>query len=84
MRSSPIGIGCKAKRTDPMPDNEPATTETETPELKPCPFCGEAEGWHSTSQETTLERIMCGVCSAIGPGRRTKPDAISAWNKRAG
>ena len=49
--------------------------------LKPCPFCG---GTDLCVDQFGLEKfgVSCesADCGAIGPERKTKDDAIEAWN----
>lgn len=53
--------------------------------LKPCPFCGSFIVGHIEVPwvETTVRRIICGVCRAEGGTESTEPEAIEAWNRRA-
>lgn len=56
------------------------TTETD---LKPCPFCGEADCL-SNGVERQYEFIFCETCYANGSWKLTTDEAVSAWNTRAG
>jgi hypothetical protein len=52
---------------------------SETPELLPCPFCGNAA--HITHLGQDVVRVMCNVCaSESAPNNRLK--AIAVWNTR--
>ena len=55
---------------------------TETPALKPCPFCGnsEIESYGSTKHSFWFE---CNSCGAAGPLKDTLETATTAWNNRA-
>lgn len=55
------------------------TMATETPELKPCPFCGSVE---MLSMREALF-ITCDGCIVHGPSGETREDAIARWNTRA-
>lgn len=54
--------------------------------IKPCPFCG--------SEDVTIDYVMtptgrcinvlCCDCTACGPMVGAEPEAIAAWNQRAG
>jgi Lar family restriction alleviation protein len=59
------------------------------PELKPCPFCGNAA---YTDLETAAIMgartshdfaIACRWCEVSAPGRNTFDEAVTAWNTRA-
>jgi Lar family restriction alleviation protein len=52
-----------------------------TPELLPCPFCGSDE---TRLNETYSHWVSCDRCQSEGPGEDTQPEAIAAWNRRAG
>lgn len=55
-------------------------------ELKPCPFCGEAEAvTHSPMEpDGTHGFVMCGNCGAHCCNVDTLPEAdcVTAWNRR--
>ena len=57
-------------------------TEREEPELEPCPFCGERRG--ATYKGYKWWRVECATCHAEGPEADTEPEAVAAWNRRAG
>ena len=50
-------------------------------ELKPCPYCCKRNDL-GTAKWARGFVIRCGYCGAIGPNRRTEPEAIAAWNTR--
>jgi len=52
---------------------------TDTPELKPCPFCG------STDVELFVPQycVTCNGCGVHTSVCETRGDAISEWNRRA-
>ena len=62
-----------------------AMADTATP--RPCPFCGEGEPhpWAELSPGASMEAyfMWCVKCSAKGPRRANRQDAIAAWNRRA-
>jgi Lar family restriction alleviation protein len=47
-------------------------------ELKPCPFCGNAELYMDSMGTWS---VNC-KCSAVGPNEDTKERAVEAWNRR--
>jgi Lar family restriction alleviation protein len=56
-------------------------------ELKPCPFCGGedlAVIKDPRDQWLPWYLVLCNAddCHTLGPARRNKPDAITAWNTR--
>ena len=58
---------------------------TETPALKPCPFC-EQNGDNLRPQDSDsheLHWIFCLRCECEGPVGNTPAEAIAAWNKRS-
>lgn len=55
-------------------------------ELLPCPFCG-GKAFVSAKlpyfgEELTLA-VVCEECNAASKHKRTKEEAIDAWNRRA-
>ena len=62
--------------------------------LAPCPFCGERgkfailigiKGAENDAGEVIEQSVVaCNVCDAHGPGGATLPEAVAAWNRRAG
>lgn len=50
---------------------------TETPELKPCPFCGSENLYHAKAHKS--HRIECANCGACGPSR-PNAHAVEDWN----
>jgi len=59
-------------------------------ELKPCPFCGEADDislapvmMGSGIDKRRLHAVECGSCAAMTESCYTESDAIDAWNRRA-
>ena len=65
-------------------------------ELKPCPFCGRADKmkvWKTESRwdHGVIEnwRVSCNAegdeagCGGSGGAKRTRKEAIEAWNRRA-
>jgi len=53
-------------------------------ELKSCPRCGNKEkSGLSFVRDTSKYAGYCKVCLLIGPFKKTKKEAIAAWNKRA-
>jgi Lar family restriction alleviation protein len=62
-----------------------------TPELLPCPFCGEAGKWVRPMGDWTSNgygpdrwRVSCSTpnCWAMTPATDTEAEAITAWNTR--
>ena len=53
----------------------------ETPELKPCPFCGSDENLEV--QDGPYPFILCKPCGAYGPSGEDVADAYRRWNRRA-
>lgn len=61
-----------------------ATYDTETlPEIKPCPYCHDAENFHLASPIGQLCYVVCKTCGACGPTSRSKADAILLHNAAA-
>jgi Lar family restriction alleviation protein len=59
--------------------------EQTTPKLKPCPFCGEtAELYPDGVLLSTPWWVECRRCGTFGPEKKTRQQAIAAWNRRAG
>lgn len=50
-------------------------------ELLPCPFC-DGEFPPTATQDSKGFIVICVWCSALGPTRRTREEAIEAWNTR--
>jgi Lar family restriction alleviation protein len=57
----------------------------ETVRLEPCPFCSEREALLYCHDEAGDHWIWCMVetCEVSGPVRKSKDEAIAAWNQRA-
>ncbi|KXV59962.1 hypothetical protein AD947_03105 [Acetobacter tropicalis] len=58
-------------------------------ELKACPFCGDPHKLVATTTDEVSALILnnwvsCENCNAEGPIKRSRADAIAAWNTRAG
>lgn len=52
-------------------------------ELKPCPFCGSAEGrLNPVENHEGTWWVDCENCFCEGPWSKTKEYAIAAWNTR--
>ena len=49
--------------------------------LKPCPFCGRVNMQQVKCSRRWGYFVSC-FCNAVGPSRRTKNEAITAWNTR--
>jgi len=54
-----------------------------TPELKPCPFCGSETICMDEVDRHLPFNAYCFDCSADGPMASTKKEAIAWWNTRA-
>lgn len=52
------------------------------PELKPCPFCGNAAYDHITYNHKHRHTVRCTKCNAQME-YRDKKSAVRAWNRRA-
>ncbi len=54
-------------------------------ELKPCPFCGEANEIRLTSNgiKFILYWVRCDKCFAVSGAAETADEAIALWNTRA-
>ena len=52
---------------------------TDTPELKPCPFCGSKDVY---LHENTLgdSYVRCPKCSTTGPSSSSEEQAVKWWN----
>lgn len=66
-------------------------TDTDTVELKPCPFCGDDMRDSITSDPMGFARgdgpvyaVECNLltCNALGPWKPTIEEAVTAWNAR--
>lgn len=63
-------------------------SQMDTPELLPCPFCGNVA---KVDYIRDGRQVICTICAARGPSmfhgplgkRATKELAIAAWNRRA-
>ena len=58
-------------------------------ELKSCPFCGDTRGlkvFGANTDDTLVlsSYVSCENCYSEGPIKRTRSEAITAWNTRAG
>ena len=77
--------------TSPMIPNK-NNSLVDAPELKPCPFCGSAGEFETTTDpDKTLNSVRCQGCQfslmngPVGIGwHATKADAADAWNRRDG
>lgn len=56
-----------------------------TPDLNPCPFCGEEVSEPVKKGPTSNKwwEVVCEYCDCQGPMSETSDMAISAWNARA-
>ena len=55
----------------------------ERDKVKPCPFCGEAEGLeYALSDDNRQVHVWCGKCGAEGPLGDCMEGAAAAWNHR--
>lgn len=54
---------------------------TETPELKPCPFCG-SEDVHADKNTEETFLMQCESCFSEGPEADSVPNALEKWNRR--
>lgn len=65
--------------------------KTPSPELEPCPFCGDApepvpqNGYTASmiSESGYKVFVWCANCDGDGPERHTHAEAITAWNTRS-
>ncbi len=57
------------------------TTDTESPELKPCPFCGAPARVFSPGE--AAHAVECTACVISSSFMETKAEAVSHWNFRA-
>jgi Lar family restriction alleviation protein len=48
----------------------------------PCPFCGSPATPPDLDGDDGSWVVVCPDCSATGPARPDKHDAIAAWNRR--
>ena len=50
--------------------------------FSPCPFCGNSDkDWMRVSVDEEREyRVCCAKCSASGPIKKFKAQAVRAWN----
>ncbi|ATJ90409.1 hypothetical protein HK16_04020 [Acetobacter senegalensis] len=58
-------------------------------ELKSCPFCGDQNKLVATCTDEVTALVLnnwvsCENCDAEGPIKKSRADAIAAWNTRAG
>jgi len=51
-------------------------------ELKPCPFCESYQVGIVVGYCEAVNSVRCYDCKANGPYKKTKADAITAWNTR--
>lgn len=57
---------------------------TTTPELKPCPFCGDESDAEPRNYGTGAWHVLCSHCGVSLPANHATEDAaIAAWNRRA-
>ena len=69
---------------------ETSAEVTASPELLPCPFCGEAGV--SLQIDSDIEAVICDGCTATGPSMLSKKEfetdqamedaAVESWNAR--
>jgi len=52
-------------------------------EIAACPFCGGSGATVEYDLDEGYLSVLC-HCEAEGPPARTKEEAVSAWNRRAG
>ncbi len=52
----------------------------ETPELKPCPFCGSPDVRTVRALSPRGRSVYCGQCEAEGPHGRSDGKAVELWN----
>lgn len=68
--------------------DHPTPSVPETKEILPCPWCESPAHWVvSSGPYWTNRSVRCsadqGKCGVCGPGKRTKQEAIAAWNSVA-
>lgn len=62
---------------------------TTTPQVQPCPFCGNSgdrDPRQAFYQAPPFLHVQCGACSAMGPAVRpatAEAAAVEEWNRRA-
>lgn len=63
----------------------PDSTSTGTPELRPCPFCGETRiSLNAPNKFHNLGSINCPACMVVMPGATSdENELIGCWNGRA-
>jgi len=60
------------------------TNKQPTPQaLADCPFCTNREFPPVLTEDKSGHVVICTACSALGPTRRSAPEAAAAWNNRA-
>lgn len=73
-----------------MTNPKEALEEMIRPELLPCPFCGQKDGYMgdgdrllATMTNGRCYTTFCTKCEADGPPGSTKSEAKNLWNKRS-